>query len=93
MKKKHAQSMKKDSKAESHFRAGMKDGSKGSFVTGHDPHVGRRDFAGMPEDKVMKLFPRAPELRGGHLDDTITGIDEVNTYGESRAEKYRSYQK
>ena len=97
MKKKYAQS-KKDRAHESegmerHFRSGMRDASKGSFVTGNDPSVGRGDYANLPQEKVMREYPRAPTLKGGYLDDSVTGIDEINSYGEGRAAKYRSYQK
>lgn len=97
MKKKYAQSKKDRAHEregmEDYFRRGMREAGKGSFVTGNDPEVGRRDFAGLPQEKVMKEYPRAPELRGEYIDDSLTGIDEVNSYGEGRAARFRSYQK
>jgi|APGre2960657404_1045060.scaffolds.fasta_scaffold00118_8 hypothetical protein len=66
---------------------------KGSFVTGNDPMVGRGDYANLPQNVVMAQYPRSPELRGGYLDDSMSGIDEINAYGAHQADKFQSYQK
>lgn len=94
MKKKYAQSSsdrKHESEAmEKNFRKGMK---SDSFVTGNDPMVGRGSYANLPDQVMMKQYPRSPELRGGYLDDSMDGIDEINAYGERQADRFRSYQK
>ena len=94
MKKKYAQSYKdrKDEHEamEKNFRKGMK---SDSFVTGNDPMVGRGDYANLPQQVMMKQYPRSPELRGGYLDDSMNGIDEINSYSERQADRFRSYQK
>ena len=97
MKKKYAQTKKDRADErkgmEGYFRSGMKEASRGSFVTGNDPSVGRRDFAGLPQEKIMKEYPRSPVLKNGMLDDSMRGIDDINSYAEGRAAKYRSNQK
>jgi hypothetical protein len=67
--------------------------SHGSFVDGHDEAIGRNDTAGMPREVVMKEYPRSRMLRGGKLDDSITGIDDVISHSEGKADKYISNQK
>jgi len=90
MKKKYAQGYKD----RAHESEGMdKKGKKGSFVTGNDPMVGRGDFANLPQNVMMAQYPRSPELRGGYLDDSMSGIDEINEYGTHQADRFRSYQK
>lgn len=64
-----------------------------SFATGHSEHIGRGDHAGMPQEVKMEKYPKSKTYPGGSMDDTMTGIDEVNSRAETKASKYRSNQK
>lgn len=66
--------------------------SKG-WITGHDPHIGKSDPAGLPQDKVMEQYPRSRSYSGGDLDDTMEDIDRIDSGSEGKMNKYRSYQK
>lgn len=66
--------------------------SKG-FATGHDEHIGRGDYAGMPKEVKMEQYPPCRNYPGGELDDTMTDIDEIASMSERKASKYRSNQK
>ncbi len=66
---------------------------KGGFPVGHEPGVGRGDFANLPQDVKMTAYPKAKTLGERDLDDTLTGIDEVMTRSEGKARKYVSNQK
>ena len=66
---------------------------EGGFPVGHDPKVGRGDYANLPQDVKMKSYPKAKTLGERDLDDTLTGIDETMTRSESKARKYVSNQK
>ncbi len=63
------------------------------FATGHDEHIGRGDHAGMPRDVEMVDYPPSRNYPGGTIDDTMTGIDDVNSMSESKSKKYISNQK
>lgn len=67
--------------------------AKRGFITGHDEHIGKGDFAGMPKDVKMEQYPPCKNYRGGALDDTMSGIDEVASMSEGKASKYLSNQK
>ena len=67
--------------------------AKKGFITGHDEHIGKGDFAGMPTDVKMEKYPPCKNYRGGDLDDTMTDIDDVSSRSEGKASKYRSNQK
>lgn len=67
--------------------------AKKGFVTGHDEHIGRNDHAGMPKEVRMDDYPPCRNYKGGELDDTMTGIDDVNQIAESKSSRYRSNQK
>lgn len=64
-----------------------------SFVTGHDPEIGRDSHAGLPEDKVMAAYPANRSRRGGYLDDSMSGIDEVQMDSDRQVERHMSNQK
>ncbi|MCE5319442.1 MAG: hypothetical protein LLG04_19010 [Parachlamydia sp.] len=66
--------------------------SKG-FATGHDEHIGRSDRAGMPNEVKMTDYPPCRNYKGNVMDDTLGGIDEVNSRTEGKSSKYISNQK
>lgn len=80
------------SSAHSKMMKGREGMSRG-FVEGHDEGVGHGDFANMPQNVIMKPYPGNKTLRGGHLDDTITGIDSVISRGDATASRHVSNQK
>lgn len=63
------------------------------FITGHDPEVGRDDFAGMPPELVMSSYPPNRMHPGGRLDDTMSEIDAIQTDSERQIESRLSHQK
>lgn len=63
------------------------------FDEGHDPMVGRHDFAGLPPEKVMRSYPKGTRLtKDERLDDTMSEIDDVNERAEAKRRKYISNQ-
>lgn len=71
----------------------MKHKKSGGFVEGHKESVGKGSFANLPHDVVMKEYPKSKSMRGGMLDDTITGIDSVQRGSESKSMHHISNQK
>lgn len=67
--------------------------NRGGFVEGHDPSVGKGDFANLPSEPVMKLFPKNRMHPGGYLDDTISDIDAIQTDSEREIQRKLSHQK
>ena len=64
-----------------------------TFAEGHDPMVGRNDFAGLPAEKVMKNYPKSTRLtRNERLDDTMSEIDDVDGRAQGKRSKYISNQ-
>lgn len=63
------------------------------FSVGHDEKVGKGSFANLPQDVIMKEYPKNKGARGGYMDDTITGIDSVVRGSEAKASKHMSNQK
>lgn len=63
------------------------------FVVGHSPSVGKGDFANMPQDVKMQSYPKSPYYMDSDLNDSMTGIDEVNYKAEVRSRKFLSNQK
>lgn len=55
--------------------------------------MGSGDFAGMPQDKVMKEYPKSGYGYGMGPDDTIKGIDETNRESYKKRGRYISDQK
>lgn len=66
--------------------------SKG-FATGHNESVGKGSRAGLPEDVQFRDYPKDRYYPDSDLDDTMTGIDKINSATSSRASKYKSNQK
>lgn len=63
------------------------------FAEGHDPMVGRHDFAGLPQEKIMKNYPKSTRLtRDERLDDTMSEIDDVDERAEMKRQRYLSNQ-
>lgn len=65
---------------------------KGRFRDGHDEMIGKGDFANMPQDVMMSEYPKVRH-GSGDMDDTITGIDEVQDEGAARRNRFISNQK
>lgn len=63
------------------------------FVEGHDPSIGRNDFAGLPRDVVMQEYPRNRMSPGSRLDDTMSEIDAIQSDSERQLERHLSHQK
>jgi hypothetical protein len=63
------------------------------FVTGHDPMVGRNDFANMPPKAVNAAYPKSHVGKGGYLDDTMSEIDAIQMDSERQIERHLSHQK
>lgn len=63
------------------------------FVTGHDEMVGRHDFAGLPRELVIKLYPASHMHPGGALDDTMSDIDSIQSGSGRDVNRHLSNQK
>jgi hypothetical protein len=55
-------------------------------------HMGHGEFANMPSREIFKAYPRQPQDYGEY-DDTIRGIDEVETESYKKRDSYPSRQK
>lgn len=66
---------------------------KGGFVEGHDEGVGKGNFANMPQEAMMKSYPKNKGKRNENIDDTISDIDDVISNSESKRSRYISNQK
>ena len=66
---------------------------KGGFPVGHEPGVGKGEFANLPQEKVMTSYPKPSSLGERDLDDSMTGIDSTMTGSVGKARKYVSNQK
>lgn len=66
--------------------------SKG-FATGHNESVGKGARAGLPGEVKMTDYPKGSHYPDSDLDDTISGIDKINSATSSRASKHKSNQK
>ena len=66
--------------------------SKG-FVTGHDESIGKGSHANMPQEVMMKEYPKSKSYSGPEYDDTMSDIDEICGRSESKRSKYISNQK
>lgn len=64
-----------------------------NFVTGNDPMVGRDSPAGLPEEKVMKKYPKNRARAGGYLDDSMAEIDAIQLDSQKQRERNLSHQK
>lgn len=54
---------------------------------------GSKGFANMPQEVKMKDWPKCAHYSGSEIDDTITGIDDVNSRSVGKAKKNISKQK
>ena len=62
-------------------------------IEGHEPSIGRNDFAGMPKDVYMEKYPKSTRLTENEgLDDTMSEIDDVDGRAEGKRRKYISNQ-
>ena len=66
--------------------------SKG-FVTGHDESIGKGQHANLPQETIIKEYPKPSKYRGAMLDDTMDDVDEVCKQAEGKSSKYISNQK
>ncbi len=55
--------------------------------------MGQGEFANMPKDVKMTAYPPYPRPNEKGLDDTITGVDDVNSRASSKRKKNVSNQK
>jgi len=63
-----------------------KESSLKSF--GHD----KSSVANLPQDVHQQAYPKQSQY-GSELDDTMTGVDEVQEHGKGKISKYVSNQK
>jgi len=75
------------------YKGKMKKGYGEGFVSGHDEMVGRDSYAGLPDEKVMKEYPKSPMHNGYYQDDSISGIDMANRESTAKSSSYMSKQK
>lgn len=64
----------------------------GRFMEGHDPSIGKGEFANMPKDLKMEMYPR----QGGmdpDQDDSMTDIDYIAAEAEGIRRRNLSHQK
>ena len=54
--------------------------------------MGHGQFANLPQDVKMDLYPPASMHKRHVLDDTMSHVDHTNHHAESQADKYVSYQ-
>lgn len=53
---------------------------------------GKGEFANMPKETRMDMYPKASEFGPGDLDDTMTEIDRVNGTAHKKSRSYLSNQ-
>lgn len=63
------------------------------FTTGHDEGVGKGSHANMPQEVMMREYPKSRNYPGGNLDDTMSDIDSIASMTESKASRHMSRQK
>lgn len=63
------------------------------FTEGHDEMVGRHDYAGMPPEVKMNLYPKERFPKDEGIDDTMSDIERIEGKSEGKRRKYMSYQK
>jgi len=62
-------------------------------IEGHEPSIGRRDYAGMPKDVYMEEYPKSTRLtENENIDDTMSEIDDVDMRAEGKRRRYLSNQ-
>lgn len=64
--------------------------------SGESEHEGRAmghgNFANMPQDVKLELYPKFPAQRGHNIDDTMREIDRCNHHAETQESRYLSNQ-
>lgn len=53
---------------------------------------GKGEFANMPKDVKMNMYPKANEFGPGDLDDTMNEIDGTTSRAHSKSHKFLSNQ-
>lgn len=91
-KKKYAQNFKDRMDEHEAMEKRSAGGSRG-FVTGNDPSIGRNDVAGLPKECVQEMYPKSPQWPGDTINDSMTGVDQVQREGEGMRKRYISNQK
>ena len=88
MKPHHKAAMERShsSHARSHFATGL------GVSEAEHAAIGHGEFANMPKEVHMEMYPKSKNYRGGVLNDTITGIDQVSGISEGKASKFMSHQ-
>ncbi len=74
------------------YAAGKNKMSRG-FITGHQPEVGKGEFANLPQEKMMAPYPSNRARRGGYLDDSMAEIDAIQVDSNYQVESNLSHQK
>jgi len=86
--------MKKKAKESLRGHEGLvRTGSSKGFKDGKDENIGRSSFANMPQEVIMKPYPKNQLPAGNMLDDTIEGVDEVIQQAERKRTQNVSWQK
>lgn len=89
----HTHEMAKKAHHGHHSHMGKGHAPSEGFVEGHDEMVGKRDYAGMPPEVKMSLYPKSKEQRDEHIDDTMSDVDSIHSMSEGQRRKYLSTQK
>lgn len=66
---------------------------KKGFIEGHEESVGKGQFANMPTDVKMQMYPKVGLTMNENIDDSMTDIDDIGNESESKRKKYLSNQK
>ena len=65
-----------------------------SRIEGHEPGIGKSDFAGMPKEVYMSEYPKSTRLTmNENIDDSMSDIDKVDGKAQGKRSKYISNQK
>lgn len=63
-------------------------------IEGHEPGIGKGQFANMPQDVYMNEYPKSTRLTTDErIDDSMTDVDNVTDRAEGKRRKYFSNQK
>lgn len=61
-------------------------------IEGHEPGIGKGQFANMPQDVYMNEYPKTRLTENEGIDDTMSEIDGVVSKSEGKRRKYISNQ-
>ncbi len=67
--------------------------ARGGFKEGHDEAIGKGQFANLPQDVKMDLYPKEREPTDEGIDDTMTDVDRLHKKSEGKRKSYISFQK